>query len=615
MKKLKVLNLRLGFATNSSSLHSMIQISGAKDLYASSGEGQYGEFGWDLWTAVSVEDKSKYLAGILWSSMLGYMGETKIPEVLAELLPGVSWCGSYESAEAQSREWNYIDHQSVFSLPTNWEADSIDREFFSDLKRFVLHDDLLILGGNDNIDGIEDIHPILREYAEKDIFPFAHLDAFDGGRNVVSRKDPIYGFWTLFNRNSGTKMRFRFDEVAKSEIVRPDLDRWWLTEKKDDGYWKDPRSSLPELCDISITSFCTKGCAYCYQESSEQGSHADLAHILEVIDVLAEHHVFEVAIGGGDPVEHPEFEEIILYCQMRGVVPNFSTRSLKWMTEPEAQEIVKNIGGFAFSVATGAQASAFVRVYKHREIKKGTFQYVLGSSPLEEFEAILRIAGEAKIPVTILGYKRVGRGVTFDPYPYNDWVKVLMKVWDFIQARDVLYFKDRDELRNFEGYEDRMYVRVGDGDNVLVFDSNSTYKERPGNLHGTRPKDIGPNLPGRWLWSGSYLGDDRVDVKVGIDTSVAMEFQDQISGLLRVPEWLYDVKEGLHSFYIDCVQHLVGPSSYGPDKETYLSTKMLGRFLDRIDRWEELKVELYQEFGGGKATEQWKDDVEEGLFE
>ena len=609
-RPVQLLNVRLGHATNSSSLHSMILVPNAQAIYGDGERGAYGEYGWDHWTASSKESKSHYLAGILYGSLRNYAGENVIQQIMSELIPGVRWFGYDSDENDPAYTWNYIDHQSQFYLPSDWEHKMIDREFFEDLQRFILHDDLLILGGNDNTDGPEDAHHIIREQQEKGISCFDHMSVFDGGITTVARKDPVYGFWTLYTRGSGAKIRFRFDTVANPESDMETQEHYSRGHIKT-GLWKDHRSSLPELVDLKITDYCTKGCEYCYQWSSPQNPHADTDHVFDVINALSARKVFEVAIGGGEPTEHPEFWEILRYCASKGVTPNFSTKRLKWMQEDNIEELRKPVGGFAYSVRTGAEASAFVRMYKKRNIKKGSFQYVLGSSPMEEFEAILRIAGEEKIRVTILGYKRVGLGATVEPQDYSAWIDVLMKVWDFKQFDEIRHFENRSDLRFFSDYEAGMCVSVADADRIMTFSEESTTKDG-GNVHGpVKPINLSDGDPGRWLYTWSNLGRDSVDVKVGIDTSVAAEFHEQIKGALQVPDWLYDVKEGLHSFYVDCVRQLLGPSSYGEYKGQYRNHEELNYILDRIDLWEERKLKLGE---NAPAQRQWQEESEEALF-
>ncbi|MGA3697029.1 radical SAM/SPASM domain-containing protein [Enterobacteriaceae bacterium TYF_5] len=91
---------------------------------------------------------------------------------------------------------------------------------------------------------------------------------------------------------------------------------------KVDPFWS-PHG--PELMDISITNWCDKGCTFCYKSSTNRGNHMKLSDYKLVIDQAAEMGTFQVALGGGNPNQHPDFIEILEYTRLKGIVPNYTT--------------------------------------------------------------------------------------------------------------------------------------------------------------------------------------------------------------------------------------------------------------------------------------------------
>ncbi|WP_084392693.1 radical SAM/SPASM domain-containing protein [Henriciella pelagia] len=89
----------------------------------------------------------------------------------------------------------------------------------------------------------------------------------------------------------------------------------------------------PELMDISITNWCDKGCTFCYKSSTRRGQHMKLDDYKWVIDQAAEMGTFQVALGGGNPNQHPDFIEILEYTKSKGVVPNYTTNGRGLSTE------------------------------------------------------------------------------------------------------------------------------------------------------------------------------------------------------------------------------------------------------------------------------------------
>ncbi len=82
----------------------------------------------------------------------------------------------------------------------------------------------------------------------------------------------------------------------------------------------------PELLDIAITNWCDRGCTFCYRKSDETGTHISLEDYEDVIRQAQSLHVFQVALGGGNPNQHPQFPEILRITRERyGIIPNYTT--------------------------------------------------------------------------------------------------------------------------------------------------------------------------------------------------------------------------------------------------------------------------------------------------
>jgi radical SAM protein with 4Fe4S-binding SPASM domain len=82
----------------------------------------------------------------------------------------------------------------------------------------------------------------------------------------------------------------------------------------------------PELLDVAITNWCDRGCSLCYRKSNEAGQHMKLEDYRDVICQAQAMHAFQVALGGGNPNQHPEFVEILrLTREEYGIVPNYTT--------------------------------------------------------------------------------------------------------------------------------------------------------------------------------------------------------------------------------------------------------------------------------------------------
>ncbi|PSU95754.1 radical SAM/SPASM domain-containing protein [Photobacterium kishitanii] len=116
----------------------------------------------------------------------------------------------------------------------------------------------------------------------------------------------------------------RYNNLGYTSFFNPDNGFFARVPDKGkmDPFWS-PHG--PELMDISITNWCDKGCSFCYKSSTKLGQHMALDDYKRVIDQAAEMHTFQVALGGGNPNQHPDFLEILSYTDSKGIVPNFTT--------------------------------------------------------------------------------------------------------------------------------------------------------------------------------------------------------------------------------------------------------------------------------------------------
>lgn len=375
MCPMRILNARAGFAANSSSSHSLLlfrsshgETVDATSFLPDSGEElERGDFGWGYFIASSPEAKALYLAVQVDSALSYSVGPTVAARFLATL--GLE----------PPPKGAYVDHQSRIELPSNWTRTAPNFEFLSHFVEYVRRPDVVIVGGNDNSDFHVD---------EADGF----LPALDRVSfvmsNTVARYDREVNVWTLFSRMFGSKLRITFDP------------------------YNDPaRGSLPELVDIKITDYCDFGCTFCYQGSTKRGKHASWEYLEKLAYALAEAQVFEVAIGGGEATQHPDFERFVALLAELGVVPNLTTRNIAYLASEPAS--LEHLGAVAVSVSSVDDLDAFLAIDDSVFRSTNTARHVHvidGLVDAREFEAICRKAWDHQVRVTLLGYKTAGRG-------------------------------------------------------------------------------------------------------------------------------------------------------------------------------------------------------------
>jgi len=382
-------NIRLGFANNSSSSHSLIFLpnENLKD------EGvENAEFGWGQFVCASKDAKNLYLA-----VMLQY--QIQLPEKIKYLvireLTGIDLL-EYEDGYKSP----YVDHQSIFAIPMSFEGEIPDEEFLKELQDYVSREGVVIAGGNDN--GGES--NLLSEGSIID------LGLPSEAYGLICRKDRKYGYWTLFHRSTGAKIRMILGGKVSPE-----------------------KAEFPELVDLKITDFCHHNCPFCYQGSTPQGEHADHNDISAALSHLSDIKVFEVAIGGGEPTYHPKFVSILEEASRLGIVPNFSTRSLDWLRDPKKWvPIIDVIGSFAYSVQSSKDVQELATLMKYNGIRqsKVSIQYVMGSTSIWEFRTIVEEVSKSDFNLTLLGYKTPGDGRSFNKNETTNWIKIVKENYD-----------------------------------------------------------------------------------------------------------------------------------------------------------------------------------------
>lgn len=407
-------NIRYGFATNSSSLHSIVLMNSgqtARNSYDSQ------EFGWDFFTLASEKAKREYMGQQV---KLSFERVNALNEYDAAILAS-NWAG------ASIDPYGSIDHQSSISFPCEktWNGWSVRRDFFDEMLNFVLNPEIVIVGGNDNSG--ED-HEIIANAKGKNIL----CSQWDGDSNnqiklflecsvnIRGRRDSKGNFWVLFNPDNGTKIRMSFDPLANAN-----------------------KSEAPELVDIKITDHCTKNCTYCYQGSSSTGKHADINSIYSVVVTLSKLNTFEVAIGGGEPTTHPKFIEILEMFHNNGIVPSFSTRDEQWIVD-NWNRIKPLIGAIGLSIDSADVLSAkLLKLKPFREERKQplkiTVQVIVGSCSEDELIKILNVCNENDVTLLLLGWKSSNRG-SCGPLQDVNLEKVLES-----------FFKDYETTRHWNG--------------------------------------------------------------------------------------------------------------------------------------------------------------------
>ena len=96
---------------------------------------------------------------------------------------------------------------------------------------------------------------------------------------------------------------------------------------------KQPITELkfPEFYDVKVTGKCFGNCPWCYQDSKETCENPENAvqKFGEFFGSMTENEKpFQIAFGGGEPTESPDFLYLLIKCSELGITPNYTTNGM-----------------------------------------------------------------------------------------------------------------------------------------------------------------------------------------------------------------------------------------------------------------------------------------------
>ncbi len=189
--------------------------------------------------------------------------------------------------------------------------------------------------------------------------------------------------------------------------------------------------SAPTLVDLQITTKCNLSCPHCYANSSLNGKHISLKEVKRVIQECQKMGVFEIALGGGEPTMHPDFEKILKMIRKSGIVPSLASNG-KDLSEENLEAIKKYCGAMALSIEfigkefekrRGFAFAGFLKTVqkiKEKNIKL-VFQLTISKSNYQKLKEIVKFLLKlSPYGIVFLTYKPAGRGEVLNDVLYNE---------------------------------------------------------------------------------------------------------------------------------------------------------------------------------------------------
>lgn len=163
-------------------------------------------------------------------------------------------------------------------------------------------------------------------------------------------------------------------------------------------------ADFPECMDIKITDFCDMGCKYCHEASSIKGKHGDILNE-EFINTLRP--FTELAIGGGNPLSHPDLITFLKKLKEKKIIANMTVNQMHFQLHQNAvndlieteNDLIKGLG-----ISLTNPTDEFIEQVK--KYPNAVIHVIAGVVTLEQ----LRKLSDKGLKILILGYKEFRKG-------------------------------------------------------------------------------------------------------------------------------------------------------------------------------------------------------------
>lgn len=158
----------------------------------------------------------------------------------------------------------------------------------------------------------------------------------------------------------------------------------------------------PESIDVKITNKCEHNCAMCHENSSSRGEHADILNANFISTLLP---YTELALGGGNPLEHPDLEAFLYKCKERKLIPNITVHQDDYIQQLNYIKWLYN-EGLVYGVGVSINNVTHELIDALHEIPTTVCHLIAGVAD----ERTINKLAHNDLKILILGYKILRRG-------------------------------------------------------------------------------------------------------------------------------------------------------------------------------------------------------------
>lgn len=233
------------------------------------------------------------------------------------------------------------------------------------------------------------------------------------------------------------------------------------------------RADFPESMDIKITNRCDMGCPQCHENSTKDGLHGDIMSE-GFIDKL--HPYTELAIGGGNPLEHPDLMPFLEKCKRLNLIPSMTVNQFHFMNN---QNFLKSLVDqhliYGLGISLTHVTEEFVEAVK--EFPNAVIHVINGIVHPTQLESLANNG----FKILILGYKEFRRGEVMYQHQsvaieqlkqmlYDRLPEIIKGEWFEVVSFDNLAIKQLDAHRLMSNEDWEQFYMGDDGSATMYVD-------------------------------------------------------------------------------------------------------------------------------------------------
>ena len=233
------------------------------------------------------------------------------------------------------------------------------------------------------------------------------------------------------------------------------------------------RADFPESMDIKICNKCDMGCPMCHENSTPDGKCGDIMSE-SFIDKL--HPYTELAIGGGNPLEHPNLVPFLEKCQKLNLIPSMTVNQVHFEKYKNfLNTLVDKKLIYGLGVSLVHVTNDFIETIK--EFPNAVIHVINGMvTPLE-----LECMASEGLKILILGYKQFRRGEQLykeqgeqieetKSWLYEKLPQIIKENWFEVVSFDNLAIKQLDAQRLMSAEDWDKFFMGDDGSATMYVD-------------------------------------------------------------------------------------------------------------------------------------------------